>query len=218
MWNASLSLAVFLLSSAPHSTSSPYPPFCPAQVTQVTGFLLLLWALWFLCSTLRALPRSPKEKERKENSDNHFRATEEVGEAGSVLPHVASPHLHAHFCPFATKQLGKKCVLCLLHVWLAPFFCFLDKSFLFSSEVVGWLRWWENWKQNHPQWKWVSPAFSGVLTLETAGFGGGGCWCWGTDEIVRRGTNMKCQFVHIFSQNPCKVGVGFCATGMKGKT
>lgn len=29
---------------------------------------------------------------------------------------------------------------------------------------------------------------------------------------------MKCQFVHIFSQNPCKVRAGFCATGMKGKT
>lgn len=170
MWNASLSLAVFLLSSAPHSTSSPYPPLCPAQVTQVTGFLLLLWAPWFLCSTLRALPRSPKEKERKENSDNHFRATEEVGEAGSVLPHVSSRHLHARFCPFTTKQLGKKMSLVSFALSGWHLFLFSGQKFLFSLEVVGWLRWWENWKQNHPQWKWVSPAFSGVLTLEMAGF------------------------------------------------
>lgn len=47
------------------------------------------------------------------------------------------------------------------------------------------------------------------------GVGGEGeCWCLGTNEIVRRGTNTECQFVHI----PYKVEAEFGATGMEGKT
>lgn len=78
-------------------------------------------------------------------------------------------YLHA-FVPLPLSNLGKKMSLVSLALSGWHLFLFSGQKFLFSLEVVGWLRWWENWKQNHPQWKWVSPAFSGVLTLEMAGF------------------------------------------------
>lgn len=78
------------------------------------------------------------------------------------------------------------------------FSCLAGFFVSFSSEEVGWLRWWENWKQNHPQWKWVRLAFGVVLILEMPKI-----WDCGwkmlvpgseTDDTARKGT-FKCLFV-----------------------
>lgn len=49
---------------------------------------------------------------------------------------------------------------------VAAFGCVDNSPPPFSFTVEGRLRWWENWKQSHPPWKWVSPVQWCV------------CWLW----------------------------------------
>ncbi len=164
-------LLCFSFSPLPIPLLPPVPLSCRPKLLKLPassccyeprGFSAALWG------RSHALPKRKKGRKTAITISEPQKKWE--GEACLVLPCVSPQHLHEHFCPFNTKQFGKN--VSLFRIMVGNFFCFLDKSFLFSSEVVGWLRWWENWKQNHPQWKWVSPAFSGVLTLEMAGIGG----------------------------------------------